>query len=164
MTQPGARSSPSPASPEARDGAPALLTLDAQGQILQANNAAASLWQKPVEELVRLRFPQLFVLEVVSADPFFVDAQWEVMAATTMARPTALTIQPANADPRHVHVRLEEATGGSAAFFAIVTAAPPVTPATSPSSRPSLDSAAAADWGMDLLLASTALGFFDLHA
>lgn len=140
--------------------APALLTLSAKGEVLHASPGAGLLWHTDPGRLVGMMFPQLFALEIVSDDPLFIEAQWEVIAASASEQPIALAARPLAAEPIETRVRLEAATGGAAAHFATVCVAPkasPVPDAGEPSATAPRQAA------LDLLAASAAVGFFDLH-
>jgi two-component system, cell cycle sensor histidine kinase and response regulator CckA len=136
---------------------PALLTLDDRGRVLQANAQAGLLWQTEPSRLMGRAFPQLFLFEIVSTDARFLEAQWEVIAATARDQAIPLATQPFAGDPCNVHVRLEPTAGEPSGFFAVVqVAVPPAPPAAA-------GAAQSAPWGLDLLAASSTLGFFDLN-
>ena len=54
---------------------------------------------------------QACVFEIVSSDPEFLEAQWEVLLATTLDQSTSLIVQPREGAPMDMQVRLEKTQG-----------------------------------------------------
>ena len=131
--------------------AAAVLLLEAGGRITAANSTARALWQVSEAELMGESFSSLFFFEVVSEGADWLEAQWDVVLATTLERTTALTIQPREGAPRLQNVRLEPALGGASGYIAVVQSAPA---AVAPASR---------EDGLNLLVEQNVVGFFDLH-
>ncbi|PAW67322.1 MAG: hypothetical protein B9S34_05805 [Opitutia bacterium Tous-C1TDCM] len=136
----------------------ALLALDAAGRITGANAAARTLWQTGAESLAGEAFAGLFAFEVVSGDPEFLEAQWEVLLASTLDRDTVLSARPRDGAPREVRVRLEPALAGGDGF--LVTVRPPAKRAGSNPPMPAGDDLVG---GLRLLADRGAAGFFDLN-
>ncbi|HUR58960.1 MAG TPA: PAS domain-containing protein, partial [Opitutaceae bacterium] len=133
----------------------AVLVLDGTGRIASANASARKLWQVADHELVGEHFVSQFAFEVVSNDPDFLEAQWEVLVASSLDRFAILSAQPREGAPRPVRVRLEKTTGNPAGYIA--TAQPP---AAAPAAKEGAEDPAAA---FKLLAEKSALGFFDLN-
>ena len=142
---------------------PALFTLDAQGRVLLANDVAGQLWSADPRELAGRSFPQLFAFEIVSSDPAFLEAQWEVIASSVGTPGLTLSAQPLVGAPVEVRLRLEAANGSAepSGYFATVTVTTTPT-AAALSVSPSSSQHATLTWGSDLLAGSAAIGFFDL--
>ena len=129
--------------------------LSPQGLVLSANEAARQFWQAGASELIGVPFVRLFVFEVVSDDPAFLSAQWEVLEETATRAPVTLQAQPHESAPGEVRLRLEKALGPLDVYFATVTPAPGV-------AAPGVEAPLAAhpsEW----LIAQSGLGFFDLN-
>ncbi len=122
-------SEPSSSSTAAARAAPAdlaaIFLLDAAGRVTHASRAARQLWQAADHELDGEPFCSLFAFEVVSDEPDWLDAQWDVVLQATLDRVTALTAQPREGAPRQVRVHLEKTS--SVAYLATIQlpAAPP---------------------------------------
>ncbi|MEY2879451.1 MAG: hypothetical protein RLZZ15_1831 [Verrucomicrobiota bacterium] len=142
--------------PAADSDACAVLVLDAAGRVTAANSSAASLWNFPPADLVGAPFAALFAFDIVSADPEFLDAQWEGLLLTALEKPSRLTAQPRDAAPREVRVRLEPFAGGAPGYLATVEPSRPA--AAQPSAAP--DDRAAA---LQLLADHGGAAFFDLQ-
>jgi two-component system cell cycle sensor histidine kinase/response regulator CckA len=132
-----------------------VLVLDSAGRITSANATARALWQTGADELVGNAFAALFAFEVTSSDPEFLEAQWEVLLATSLDQDADLSAQPREGAPRDVRVRLEKILGAAPGYIAVVQ--PPRSPAIAPSAA-SDESAL----GFKLLAERGAAGFFDL--
>src|SRR6187455_1166473 len=148
-------SPPFPAPSPAGAGASlcAVVTLDGGGRILAANRSAQELWQEPEGRLPGRSFAELFAFEVVSREPDFLAAQWDVLLAGALDREILLQAQPHDGAPRPVQVRIETASGAFTGAY-VATVQPP---ATVPGE--------AAGWAasFQLLSENGALGFFDLN-
>jgi two-component system cell cycle sensor histidine kinase/response regulator CckA len=127
----------------------AVLLLDLAGQITFAGRQASQLWNIPVNEFIGQSFSTLFAFDVVSNDPDWLAAQWDVISAATLDRATTLTAQPKNGEPRDVFVRLEK--HADAGYIATVQ--PPI------AAVGNIDHGT----GLKLLADSSAAGFFDLN-
>ena len=132
----------------------AVLLLDAAGRIVAANASAHRLWGVAEPTLAGRALASLFVFEVTSTDPEFLEAQWDVLLASALDRSATLAIQPTGAAAsREVRVRLEKSLGAPAGYIATVQ--PRV---ANVSAAPSGENAA----GFSLLADKGAVGFFDL--
>ncbi len=136
-----------------------MLVLDGKGRVTAANASARALWQTGEGELVGDAFASLFAFEVTSTDPEFLEAQWDVLLASALDRPTTLSAQPREQAPREVRVRLEPLVGaeGYVATIQPPAAAPAV---TSPASAGGASEPGAA---LPLLVSHGSAGFFDLN-
>lgn len=134
----------------------AVLVLDPAGRIQSANTSARKLWQTGANELVGEHFVALFAFDVVSSDPDFIDAQWDVLLAGALDGATSLNAQPREGAPCEVRVRLEKLLGPAGGYIATVQ--PPVPPASASTDVASDDSA-----GIQLLAEKGAIGLFDLQ-
>ncbi len=136
----------------------ALLVLDGSGRVELANPSACTLWQAKLGELVGDFFPNLFVFEVTSREPDWVQAEWEVLQSAALAHPAKLRLQPKEKAAFEVVVRLEQASTTPPRFFAYISRPP------SPTSPPFPVSS---DSPVNSLFATLAerspLGFFDLN-
>ena len=133
----------------------AVLLLDGEGRVVAANSTARQLWQTGQNELIGDAFASLFSFEVVSNDPEFMQAQWEVLLAG-LDRETVLTAQPREGPLCEVRVRLEKQLGGSSGFVATVQ---PATAVASTAVDPSTEILTR----FRLLTEGGAIGFFDLN-
>ncbi|MBC7366929.1 MAG: PAS domain-containing protein, partial [Undibacterium sp.] len=131
--------------------AAAVLLIDATGRITAANASARTLWQVSENELIGESFSTLFFFEVVSEGADWLEAQWDVILATTLERTATLSIQPREGAPRDQTVRLEPALGGGTGYIAVVQS-PPLAPI-----------AAAREDGLTLLVEQNVVGYFDLN-
>jgi PAS domain S-box-containing protein len=131
------------------------LILDGDGRVAAANTTARQFWQTGDSELIGEHFASLFAFEVVSTDPDFIQAQWEVLL-TGLGRETLLAAQPREGAQREVRVRLEKQLGGSAVYIATIQ------PAASAAAAPSAGSDETA-LRFRLLNENSAFGFFDLN-
>ncbi len=147
--------SSSPASTTAQPTPAAVLLLDATGRITGANATARALWQTGETELVGESFVALFVFEIVSSDPEFLEAQWEALLISALDKSASLTAQPREGAPREVIVRIENALGATPGYIATVQ--PPL-PARATAGCSDDNSA-----GLALLAEKGAVGFFDLN-
>jgi two-component system, cell cycle sensor histidine kinase and response regulator CckA len=132
-----------------------VLVLDDAGRIVATNGSARALWQTGEGELVGESFASLFAFEITSNDPDFLEAQWDVLLASTLNRTSPLTAQPREGAPQEVRVRLEKPTGAVSGYIATVQP-PPVAAVASPESG---DKNAAA---LQQLVSAGPAGFFDL--
>jgi two-component system cell cycle sensor histidine kinase/response regulator CckA len=146
---------PNATTPQNGSAGPAVLSLDGAGRVTAANASARTLWQAGDTELIGEPFAALFVFEVTAQDPEILVAQWEVLVSAAAAGPVALQAQPREGAPLPVQVHLEAATGSSAGYLAVVTAAP--APAATAATTPGPDT------GTALLAEHGAAGFFDLN-
>ncbi|MFI5335780.1 MAG: ATP-binding protein [Opitutales bacterium] len=137
-------------------GGNAVLVLDGTGRIELASPGACRLWQATDKELVGDFLPNLFVFEVTSREPDWVQAQWEVLQAAALPRPLLLKLQPKEAGTIDALVRLEPTAGSPPRYFAFITLpeAAPVSAGAPPSGGGSLFS---------ILGERSPLGFFDLN-
>ncbi len=134
----------------------ALLVLDATGRVELVNQAACALWQAPDRELVGDSLPNLFIFDVTSREPDWLQAQWEVLIAASEAQPIALQLQPKESAAFDVQLRIEKTSQQPARYFASaqrpVSATTPVSAGVPPS-----------DNLLGLLTDRSPLGFFDLN-
>jgi PAS domain S-box-containing protein len=135
----------------------AVLMLDASGRVTAANASARALWQSTDGELVGEAFASLFAFEVVSNDPEFLEAQWDVLLASALDRATPLSAQPREGTARDVRVRLEKPLGAAVGYIATVQ---PPAAAPSASAAPGDDDTSTA---FRLLAEKGGAGFFDLN-
>ncbi len=101
-----------------KPAATAVLLVDPKGLIIAANASAHTLWQVPESELIGEAFSSLFYFEVVSEGADGLEAQWEVVLATTLDRGATFGIQPREGAPFNQLVRLEPALGAAAGYIA----------------------------------------------
>ncbi|HWL14052.1 MAG TPA: ATP-binding protein [Opitutus sp.] len=127
-----------------------MLLLDAAGRITSASRAARTLWHTGDRELVGEPFSSLFAFDVVSQEPDWLEAQWDVILGATLDRTATLTAQPRAGAACEVRLQLERLT--SEAYLATVQPPARVAPA------PRGDESAA----LELLLRHAPAGFFDL--
>src|SRR5438045_5168400 len=132
--------------------------LDAAGCVTAANTSARKLWQAGEAELVGDAFASLFAFEVVSNDPEFLEAQWDVVLASALDRSANLTAQPREGAPCDVRVRIEKLTAAASGYVATVQ--PPAIRAPASATAGPDDELAA---GFRLLAEKGAAGFFDLN-
>jgi two-component system, cell cycle sensor histidine kinase and response regulator CckA len=125
--------------------------LDPAGRITMANGSARTLWQTGERELIGEAFASLFAFEIVSTDPEFLEAQWEVVLASALDQPSTLTAQPREGAPREVRVRIEKPLGATTGYIATVQ--PPA------AAKDGQDIAE----GLKLLVEKGPAGFFDLN-
>ncbi len=135
---------------------PAVLLLNAGGVITTANASARTLWQTAEAELIGEYFASLFSFDVVSNEPDWLEAQWDVLLSAALEQSIPLKAQPREGAPRAVRVRLEKALAATPGYFAVVETSASV-PAATASAVP-----AKAD-GLALLAEKGTAGFFDLH-
>ena len=131
-----------------------MVVLDGNGRVVSANATANQLWQTSDTGLIGESFAALFAFEVVSNDPEFIQAQWEVLLAG-IGRDAFLTLQPHEGALRDVRVRLEKQLGGAAGYVATIQAPLAAAGGTG------VDAESAARFR--LLTDSGAIGFFDLN-
>ena len=105
-----------------------MLVLDALGKVTAANASARTLWQTGDNELIGEALPTLFVSEITSSDPEFLEVQWEVLLESALNRSTTLQAMPREGAPREVRLRLEAIFGPAAGYIATVQ--PPAAAAT----------------------------------
>jgi two-component system cell cycle sensor histidine kinase/response regulator CckA len=134
-------------------GSAVVLVLDTDGRIQVASAAACAIWQANNAELVGDLFPNLFSFDVVSRESGWVQSQWEVLLAAAQSHPISLRLQPKEAAPFDVNVRLEKAGDSPIRYFAYITLAAATAPATH----------APADNFLSQLHERSPLGFFDLN-
>jgi len=137
----------------------AVLVLDATGRITAANASARTLWQTGETELVGEAFASLFVFEITSSDPEFLEAQWEVLVASALDRETPLSAQPREGAPREIRVRLETLVGAASGYIATIRPPAVIAPAFAGAKSSDDDSAAS----LKLLAEKGGTGFFDLN-
>ncbi len=137
----------------------AVLVLDAGGKITAANASARALWQTGERELIGEAFASLFAFEIVSNDPEFLEAQWEVVLASALDRQTVLNAQPRERAPREVRVRIEKPLGAGATGYFATVQPPAAAPAAAATATAGDDIAA----GLRLLVEKGPAGFFDLN-
>ncbi|MDP2137849.1 MAG: PAS domain-containing protein, partial [Candidatus Didemnitutus sp.] len=148
-------SPPSHPNPEAEaPRAAALLVLDASGQVELASPAAGALWQTSAGNLTGKFLPTLFVSEVATDTPGWVQDQWEAMQAAALTQPIALELQPVDAAPVDCVVLLEKTEETPVRFFAYISR-PPASAATRKNAE--------TDNFLSVLNDRSALGFFDLN-
>ena len=132
-----------------------MLVLDAEGRIELASPGACRLWQAKEPELVGDHLPNLFLFDVTSREPDWLQAQWEVLQAAALPRPLQLKLQPKEAGVLDALVRLEKCTGEPVRYFAFISL-----PAPAGSGHGHAD----AHGSMFSVLAERSpLGFFDLN-
>ena len=111
----------------------AVFILDAAGRITTASAAAHALCQTGGEGLLGTPFASLFVFEVVSDEPGWLAAQWEVLLGATLDQATLLQVHTRDGATRNVHVRLEPlATPSYLATVQPVSGSSPQTDAEGP--------------------------------
>ncbi|HEY1107977.1 MAG TPA: PAS domain-containing protein, partial [Opitutaceae bacterium] len=158
MIDPASSSAANSASRSAPADFCAVLILDAQGRIAAANTSARTLWQAAENELVGEHLASLFVFEIVSSDPDFLEAQWEVLVASALDRETPLSAQPREGAPYPVRLRLESSLGGASGYIATIR--PPATVIAASSAGVAGDDLAAS---LRVLADKGSVGFFDLQ-
>ncbi len=131
------------------------MLLDPSGKVAGANGSARLLWQTANNELVSESFASLFAFEVTSNDPEFLEAQWDVLLASSLDRTAALTAQPREGAPRDVRVRLEKPLGTAPGYIATIQL--PAAPSAAPKVAGGETAAA-----YSLLAERGSAGFFDL--
>ncbi len=134
-----------------------VLVLDTDGRILVASAAACTLWQANHAELAGDLLPNLFSFDVTSRESSWVQSQWEVLLAAAQAHPISLRLQPKEAAPFDVTVRLEKAGDAPVRYFAYVTLPPASV------SAPPFPTAIPQDSFLTQLHDRSPLGFFDLN-
>jgi len=154
---------PTPASgsaPATEPGFPgatcAVLVLDPAGRVTAANHSARRLWQAGEKDLIGATFASLFAFEVVSDDPEFVAAQWDILLASCLDRGAMLSVQPREGAPVEMSVRLEQASGPAPGYIATLERPAPAAGPTHPNTG---DGAAA----LALLAERGPAGFFELN-
>jgi PAS domain S-box-containing protein len=141
-----------------------MLVIDAGGRVELVNAAATTLWQARPGEIAGDAFANLFAFEVVSDDPDFLTAQWEVLLAAALAQPTPVQLQPKEGPALDAVLRLEQVSDDPARYFAFVSRT--VAPAAAAPTAAETDLTTAASATPHLLgpLAERSpLGFFDLN-
>lgn len=151
-------SGPASTASTARSAAPdlaAVFLLDASGRITFASRSGRQLWRAGDAELIGEPFSSLFVFEVVSNEPDWLEAQWDVILGATLDRTATLMVQPRDtaADASiEIQVRLEKIS--DQAYLA--TLQPPrAAAATTTGGDDRAES-------LQLLARHAAIGFFDL--
>ncbi len=109
----------------------AVFILDANGLITTASAAAHTLWESAGEGLLGTPFASLFVFEVVSDEPGWLAAQWEVLLGATLDQATELQIHTRSGSTRNVRVRIEPLATPSYLATVQPVATGPATDATS---------------------------------
>lgn len=144
-------------------GGAAVLVLDTDGRIQVASTAARALLQSSPTELINDFLPNLFVFDVVSQEPDWVQSQWEVLLAAGQGQPITLKLQPKEAAAFDALVRIEKAGDDPVRYFAFLslpgTATVPAAPARPTSAAP----ASVPDSFLMQLNERSPLGFFDLN-
>jgi PAS domain S-box-containing protein len=148
-------------------GGCAVFVLDPSGIILSANASARRLWLASESKLIGASFASLFTLEVRSADPALLQAQWNVIVASALDRSAPFTPQPRDSSAREMRVRLEKIVGPVPGYIATVLPAEAVStgPAEKLASLPSTagHDAEAMAAAYTLLAEKSDAGFFDLN-
>ncbi|HWA10319.1 MAG TPA: PAS domain-containing protein [Opitutaceae bacterium] len=134
-----------------------MLFLDASGRIVAANSSARALWQAADAELVGEHFAGLFAFEVVSNEPDWLEAQWDVLLAAALEQPIPLKAQPREGAPCEVRVRLEKSLSTAPGYFAVVDL-----PGTASAEAAPAAAHAKSD-GPAVLAEKGSAGFFDLN-
>jgi len=137
----------------------AVLVLDTNGRVQLASAAACILWQASATELIRDVFPNLFVFDVVSRDPDWVQSQWEVLLAAALTQPITLQLQPKEAGACDAVVRIEKAGDEPVIYFAFVHLPAPAIASVSVAQPPP----ATGESFLHQLNERSPLGFFDLN-
>jgi two-component system, cell cycle sensor histidine kinase and response regulator CckA len=134
----------------------AILLLDAAGKVTGSNSAARHLWQMNDDELIGEFFPRLIQFEIVSSEPDWAQAQWEVLLESTLDQSAAVTAQPRDGSPVDVLMRLEKLPGAEQGYLATaqVPSHTPAAPAATAVSKTA---------GIELLAQRGNVGFFDLQ-
>ncbi len=133
-----------------------MLVLDAAGKVTAANASARVLWQTGENELIGDAFAALFVSEITSSDPEFLEVQWEVLLDGTLNKTTPLQALPREGAPRDVRVRLEKILGAASGYIATIQP-----PAVAVSAAPAAGDDSTS--GFKLLTDHGAAGYFDLQ-
>ncbi|PTY05822.1 hypothetical protein DB347_15840 [Opitutaceae bacterium EW11] len=135
-------------------GAPVLLTLDAEGHVVDVSRSAEVYWT-PAKSLIGVPVVSLFSFGPESVHSGPSAAQWELLRATAVGRPFSCSIRtnPPAIAPKVV-VRLEESGLDDARYFAQIESAE--TPASNVSPM-------VVDSGLALLSNEGPVGFFDLN-
>ena len=139
----------------------AVLVLDTDGRIQVASAAARALLQASPTELVNDFFPNLFVFDVVSQEPDWIQSQWEVLLAAGQGQPITLKLQPKETAALDALVRIEKAGDDPVRYFAFISL-----PGAAPAASARTASAAphgAPDSFLKQLNERSPLGFFDLN-
>ncbi len=134
-----------------------MVVVDAAGRIELASAAAAALWGQAPTALAGRPLAALFVFEITSEDPEFLQAQWEVVQAAALAQPTPLRIASADGAPVDVVARLEAVGEPAVRYLVFLTLPVPAAPAEAAASG-----AAAGEGWSGVLAERGPLGFFDL--
>lgn len=136
----------------ASTSAPAVLLLDAEGIVLMANPAAATVFGQALEALAGQSIVALLHFELLTDDPVMRAIQWEALCATASVRPQSIRARNL---PRLYHLRLDVATKVPVQWFA--TLLPTMEDVVEPAPvHPLLDA-------LTLLANRSVLGFFDLR-
>jgi two-component system, cell cycle sensor histidine kinase and response regulator CckA len=130
-----------------------VLLLDASGRITAANSGARQVWQAAEAELLGEHFVSLFAFDIVSTDPEFLEAQWDVVLATALEGTTVLRAPSRDGTPRAVRVKLDRMGISGAAYLATVQ--PEARAAQAGRHDPTVS-------GLQVLAEKSAMGFFDL--
>ncbi|MBI5692544.1 MAG: PAS domain-containing protein [Verrucomicrobia bacterium] len=134
-----------------------MLQTDAAGKVVAASAGARQLW--PERPIVGEALPSLFSFEIVSTDPEFLEAQWDVLRSSPSGQPMPLTTLPdGGSDSREVQVALESALDPAHGFHVVITL-----PGASPrAGTPGGDGDTARE-GLRLLFENGSAGYFDLN-
>ncbi|HEX2853537.1 MAG TPA: ATP-binding protein [Opitutaceae bacterium] len=135
----------------------AVLLLDGAGRITAANLAARTLWQTGERDLIGEPFSSLIHFEVVSKEPDWLEAQWEVLLANALDQNTTLSVQPKDTAPLEAFIRLEKINGPTPSYLATIQ---PLPTASSHAAAAGEDDVASA---FRLLTEKGTAGFFDLQ-
>ncbi len=147
-----AKSAPAAGARDAAGDFCAVFALAADGRITAANASAQTFWQTGDGEMIGEAFVSLFAFEVVSAEPDFLQTQWDVVLAGALEKTINLAAQPREGAPQAVRVRIE-ATRGTAGGVYFATVRLPLTRSAEP------DDIVAGARALD---DSGAVGFFEL--
>jgi two-component system, cell cycle sensor histidine kinase and response regulator CckA len=139
-----------------------VLLLDGSGLITAANAAALSLWRPGDAGFAGENFANLIQFDIVSSDPGWLEAQWEVLLANSLDQTTLLTVRPSDGAPCEALVRIEKINGAAGGYMVTVQPSPPPASATAAaaSSSETGDETVAS---FKLLAEKGAAGFFDLN-
>lgn len=133
---------------------PAFLTLDGDGVIQSASPAAESFWLCSPNALAGLPLASLLIVQPSSGPVLPEPKDWEILRTAALNRPVILKARIPDQTTAEVSVRLEEARGDAARYFAYLE-----DPIQRRDSAPPL----LVDSGLSLLADQGAIGFFDLN-
>jgi two-component system cell cycle sensor histidine kinase/response regulator CckA len=144
-----------------RPSGSAVLLVNGKGLIQAANASAGLLWGEPEGALVGRPLISLFSWDILSSDPDFLEAQWEIVLAGALDQDLTLPAQAKNGQTTNVRLRLESPAGLPAdSYFATVQR--PTVPVLPPPPSPAAASATGDAHAFRLLADQGNLGFFEL--